>query len=119
MYMHSEVNKHECDKCNAKFVRKDNLTRHQAENHSKLKLNWNMIQFREDPLFQCDKCEKGFKRKHTLSIHKKLKHMELGSTEVRNVCCFCTKEFATKSNCTRHQKQCEAKVVFQMEPDEN
>ena len=100
MYMHTEVNKYECDKCDEKYTRKDNLRRHQAEHHAKLKLNWNMIQFRQDSPFQCDKCEKGFKRKHTLSIHKKLKHMELGSSEVRNVCCFCAREFATKSNCT-------------------
>ena len=115
MYMHSEVKKHECDKCDTKFTRKDSLKRHQREHHSKLSVNWNMIQLREDALFKCDKCEKAFKRKNALSIHEKLNHSEQGTSNERNVCCFCGKEFATKSNCTRHQKQCETKVAFQIE----
>ena len=84
MYMHSEVKKHECDKCDTKFTRKDSLRRHQREHHSKLSVNWNMIQLREDALFKCDKCEKAFKRKNALSIHEKLNHAEQGTSNERN-----------------------------------
>ena len=112
MYKHTKVNKYECDQCDAKFTRKDNLRRHQREDHSKLKINWNMLQLRQDPQFQCDKCEKGFKRKHTLAIHKKLMHSVIGSSEVGNMCCFCAKTFATKSSCTRHQNRIFTRIFF-------
>ena len=107
---HVSSNDHKCDNCNASFTLKDNLMRHRREDHSKLMIDWNQIHFREELMFKCNICEKYFKRKHNLKVHQQTVHQDIETYDPieEYSCMFCSKQYSSKSNCTRHQKKCKA-----------
>merc|ERR1719154_135004 len=105
---HGEVlHEFRCEECGKVFSRKDPLTRHMKEQHWDHKVDWNRVQFSEELMLKCDQCNKLFKRKENLKVHKEMVHTSKKVEE--HACLFCSKEFSTKSNCTRHQNQCKVK----------
>ena len=123
-YAHTFKQEYSCDKCDKKFTLKPNLARHNREKHSDHKVNWDQVELGENLRPQCDICGNYFKRESNLSIHRKTVHGNQDvSSEVHN-CCKCKKVFSSKSNCTRHMRQCqvevdETEVDDKIEVDEN
>ena len=70
----------ECDECNEKFSRKDNLTRHKKESHHVANVNHHYSDNCSNPTihkirpYQCKDCGKKFKRKNDLDRHQNTLH---------------------------------------------
>ena len=108
---HVQPKQHSCDQCDAKFSLKWSLLRHKKDLHWDFKVDWKYIQFAEELRHQCDICEKLFKRKDNLTVHKQTVHKSENNQNVpKFICEFCSKEFANKFNCSRHQKRCKART---------
>ena len=109
-YAHTSKEEYSCEKCDKKFTLKASLARHGREKHSDHKVNWDQIQLGEPMRPQCDICGNYFKRESNLSVHRKTMHGNQDvASQVYN-CCKCNKVFSSKSNCTRHMRQCQAEV---------
>ena len=106
----SDTKEFACAECDKVFSARHSLLRHEKEKHLKFKVNLNLVQFVEELQSQCDLCEKRFRRKENMDVHKRLVHKEgvIEGSEGQH-CLFCSKTFATSSNCKRHQKQCSLK----------
>ena len=116
-YAHTSKQEYSCDKCDKKFSLKPNLARHSREKHSEYNVNWDQVGLGESLRPQCDICGNYFKRESNLNIHRKTVHgNQYVSSEVHN-CCKCKKVFSSKSNCTRHMRQCQD-VVDETEVDD-
>jgi hypothetical protein len=73
-------------------------------------VNWDQVKLGENLRPQCDICGNYFKRESNLRIHRKTVHGNQDvSSEFQN-CCKCKKVFSSKSNCTRHMRQCQVEV---------
>ena len=83
--------KYECDICEKRFYKKDNLESHRLK-HSSLKA------------FKCsvEGCDSQFKRLKALKVHQNKKHKTSSSTSDRHLCSFCGKCFETQSGLKSH-----------------
>ena len=110
-YAHASKEEYSCDKCDKTFTLKPSLVRHRREKHSEHKVNWNQVELGENLNPQCDICGNFFKRESNLKIHRKTVH---GSKDVSldssHTCHNCKKVFSSKSNCTRHLRQCHVEI---------
>ena len=108
--IHSDENNFNCDECDSCFTQRNNLLRHKDEKHMGQSVDWRLLQFVEDLQFTCEICLNKFKRRSNLMQHKQMVHrMEINGKSIStNKCAKCEKDFSNKSNCKKHEKQCQA-----------
>ena len=93
-----------CSMCNASFMRKANLARHNMKHN--------------DQLLKCDQCDRTFYEKHVMTAHKRSVH-----DGIMFICGMCGKTYKTKIGLKRHESihtgtekyrchLCEAKFAY-------
>ena len=98
-----------CDQCDYKTTRKDNLKRHKLTKHEGVSYNCDQCDYKaktKDRLkrhklskhqsyrFKCQQCELTFAREHVLARHVKRVH----EREHMNQCEYCDHHFTTKAS---------------------
>ena len=90
----------QCEECDNKFTRIDNLKRHLQEIHRISTLNINFIRKLKNNLFECNYCDASFGRKQTLNDHILSSHDKSNSVSLQ--CALCSKTFVNVRNKIRH-----------------
>ena len=107
-YAHTSKQEYTCEKCDKTFTLKPSLARHRREKHSELKVNWDQVKLGENLNPQSNICGNYIKRESNLKIHRKTVHgSKDDSFDISQSCQKCGKVFSSKSNCTRHIRQCQ------------
>lgn len=97
---------HECDRCNFKTNRKDNLTRHRETQHNiwNIDFDWIKKHFASANLckhgYKCTKCNK-----ICHSYEETVAHLKLKKCGEENICKICNIKFTMKQNLKAHNKR--------------
>ena len=93
----------ECLQCERRFKRKDDLQRHNREQHFESNANVDFVEDLDNLTgIKCDQCDKMFKRRSNFERHCKNVHSESVVDSFR--CSHCAKLFQRKYNLNRHMK---------------
>ena len=98
---HCVTNMHECNKCDYKTKRKDNLLRHERQFHKVFNKQFSAITkyLEKNSDWTCQDCGK------TLSNDIEIEnHLIMKCKEDKNTCKLCGKTFPRNSNLRRHMK---------------
>ena len=100
MKIHHSDNEYQCDDCDFKTKRKDNLLRHERLVHSLYNKKFDCIDktFKYKVKYKCPDCKNIFQNKSAVVNHLSLKNCQ----ELK--CKFCGKCFKLKQHLVRHEK---------------